>query len=62
MKQIKIRVIFERTCPATPENYDGETDIEKMKETERKQMEDGNILEEMIYNTEPIIEITAEEI
>jgi hypothetical protein len=35
MKQIRVRVIFERTCPATPENYDGETDIEKMKEMEK---------------------------
>jgi len=62
MKQIKVRIVFERTCQALPENYDGETDIEKMKEMEREQMKDGNILEEMIMNAEPTVEVTAEEI
>jgi hypothetical protein len=62
MKQIKVRVIFERTCPATPEYYGGEIDIEKMKEMEQEQMEDGEILWDMIDNTEPQIEVTAEEI
>jgi hypothetical protein len=61
MKQIKVRIVFERTCPASSEYYDT-TDVEEMIRIEREQMEDGSILEEMIYNTEPIIEITAEEI
>jgi hypothetical protein len=60
-KQIKVRIIYERTCPALPENYDGETDVEKMKEMEREQMEDGMILMDMVINTEPKVEVTVEE-
>jgi len=61
-KVIKVRVIYERTCPALPENYDGETSIIGMIRMERQQMEDGEILDDMINNTEPVIEVTVESI
>jgi len=62
MKHIKVKIIYERTCSVLPENYDGETDIEKMKEVEREQMKDGMILMDMVMNAEPEIEVTVEEI
>lgn len=61
-KLIRVKVMFNLTCPALPENYDGETEINKMIEMEKKQFEDREILLELILQSTPKIEITAEEI
>ena len=61
MKQIKVQIIFEVVCDATPENYDGETDIDKMAEMEMAQLEDCDALFDIIMNREPKIVVTVEE-
>ena len=62
MKQIVVKVTFEIKCPALPENYCGETDIEKMRKMEEEQMQYGAILMDLFLNEEPKVEVTIEDI